>query len=569
MLLDDPLSAGTIIRDFNRYFLVDQHVGKFLFDECILGGPLSTKTRLLVTHQLHILPKCDYIYVLSKDGQISEHGTFADLISTGLDFSNLIQNYKGQDEEGRGENLEKEMEKPAPEAAKTFSPIVKKGREMMQKEERTTGSVSRRVWFTYFNAAGGNFFIVSCFCIVTLIQCITVANNYWLVVWTNNSIQSLSQIDYVLIYLGLSVALAIVSYGFGVFMGYSGVRAGRNLHEDAIRRIVRAPTSFYDSTPLGRIINRFSKDLDVIDNILMDSFRMFLNTLFSTIATFLLIIVATPWFVLPLVPVCFIYFHVLNVYRANSRELKRIDSIARSPLFALLGETLAGISTIRAYGEVDRFVKETDARIENSISPSYYQFSAIRWLSFRFEFLGSLLLFFAALFGVIGRDKGNISPAMLGLSLSYALQVTMALNWCARQFTETEIGMNCVERLYHYGHEIEVEAAPIVENNRPDKPWPLQGKIEFKKVEMKYLPELPSVLKRISFTLEPQTKTGIVGRTGSGKSSLIQAVFRFIEICNGVIEIDGVDISKIGLKDLRSKIAISMCSFFGKISLPL
>jgi ATP-binding cassette subfamily C (CFTR/MRP) protein 1 len=339
-------------------------------------------------------------------------------------------------------------------------------------------------------------------------------------------------------------------------MGYAGVRAGKNLHDNAFYRILFAPTKFYDSTPLGRIINRFSKDQDNIDNTLMDSFRMFLNTFFSTIATFVLIISATPWFVLPLVPVFYLYYYVQNIYRANSRELKRIDSIARSPLFALLGETLTGISTIRAYGEVDRFVSETLLRIETSICPSYLSSSAIRWMSMRFELLGSILLFFAAMFGVIARKSSDFSAAVLGLSLAYALSVTMSINWCARQFTETEVAMNSVERLHYYGSEIEIEAAPIVANNRPDSQWPQQGSIVFENVEMKYLPELPLVLHKISFEIKSQEKIGIVGRTGSGKSSIIQAVFRFIEICGGKISIDGVDVSKIGLKDLRKSIGI-------------
>ena len=540
MLLDDPLSA------------VDSHVGSFLFENCI-SGCLKNKTRVLVTHQLQVLSKVDYIYVM-KDGKIQEEGSFDDLMAKKLDFSNLIQSYGGEKKE---QSLDMHVDAtvdPTKEAA--VKSTNDKRRDLMSKEERTTGIVHKKIWMTYFNAAGGASFIFGCFFIITIIQSILVANNYWLVIWTNNTIKTLSQLNYVLIYLGLSVAAALGSYLFGVFMAYSGIKGSKNLHNDAFFRILFAPTSFFDSTPLGRIINRFSKDQDTVDNSLMDSFRMFLNTLFSTIATFLLIIVATPLFIAPLIPCLAVYYLILSVYRANSRELKRIDSISRSPLFSLLGETLAGLPTIRAYGEIDRFVKETNSRIENSIAPSYYQFSAIRWLSLRFELLGSLLLFFAAIFGVIARNSSNFSGAILGLSLSYALQVTMALNWCARQFTDTEIGMNAVERLHYYGHEISIEAPSEIPETAPSLSWPEKGTVSFKEVDMKYLPGLPLVLRKISLYIVDKEKLGIVGRTGSGKSSIIQAVFRFIEICRGTIEIDGVDISKIGLSNLRSKIAI-------------
>ena len=416
VLLDDPLSA------------VDSHVGQFLFENCITGS-LGRKTRVLVTHQLQVLPKVDYIYVL-ENGHIREEGTFADLMAKQLDFSALIKNYGGDEKKNSDGKNESTVDRDAvnPKKLATLaSPLGASHRDLMSKEERTTGNVRGKVWMTYFNAAGGVPFILGCFTIITIVQSVLVANNYWLVIWTNNTISSLSQMNYVLVYLGLSLAAAIGSYLFGVFMAYSGIRGSKNLHDDALRRILYAPTSFYDATPLGRIINRFAKDQDTIDNTLMDAFRMFLNTLFSTIATFLLIIVATPLFIAPLVPALVVYYVVLSIYRANSRELKRIDSIARSPLFALLGETLAGLPTIRAYGEVGRFVTETNTRIENSIAPSYYQFSAIRWLSLRFELLGSLLLFFAALLGVIARNSSSFSGAILGLSLSYALQVTMSL----------------------------------------------------------------------------------------------------------------------------------------------
>ncbi|KAJ3202462.1 hypothetical protein HDU67_000543, partial [Dinochytrium kinnereticum] len=239
---------------------------------------------------------------------------------------------------------------------------------------------------------------------------------------------------------------------------------------------------------------------------------------------------------------------------ASSRELKRLDSVSRSPLYANFGETLTGLPTIRAYREQDRFIRNNDTSTNANNSPYFLLLTAQRWLGLRLEILGGLLVFFAALFGILA--KSTIDPGLLGLSLSYALQVTQILNWCIRQFTETEIAMNAVERVEHYGFHIEVEAEAVVEGNRPEKGWPVKGDIEFKGVEMRYAPELPLVLKGVSFVIGDGEKVGVVGRTGSGKSSLMQALFRMVEPCGGEIVVDKISSQTIGLRDLRSRLAI-------------
>jgi ATP-binding cassette, subfamily C (CFTR/MRP), member 1 len=543
VMMDDPLSA------------VDAHVARHLFETCLLGA-LKGKTRVLVTHQLHFLPQVDYILVM-KDGLIAEQGTFEDLTKSNGEFSTLMNTYGIKEEEQVEEDsdfIDTNKSDALERIEKMLVDSKEEARELMQKEDRSTGTVKGKVRNTYFNATGGVGFVIFTALVLLILQSIRIGNDYWLVLWTNNSFPGLNQEYYILVYIAWGIALSLFTFSFGVCLAYGGNRAARRLNEEATARLLRAPTSFFDSTPLGRIINRFAKDQDAIDNTLMDSFQMFLNTFANAIGTFALIISATPWFALPLLPVLTMYYFIQKKYRETSRELKRLDSIIRSPLYALLGETLNGLPTIRAYGEQSRFINNNNDLIDHSVSPSYLLFSAARWLGVRFEILGTVLLLFAALFGIIGRDY--ISAAVIGISLSYALQVTSTINWCIRQFTEVEIAMNAVERVSYYSYQLEQEAPSEVEEHKPQQEWPCEGTIVFDQVEMKYAPDLPLVLKGVSFSISSNEKIGIVGRTGSGKSSLMQSLFRMVEPSGGKILIDGIDISILGLTDLRSKLGI-------------
>ncbi|KAJ3190722.1 hypothetical protein HK101_008433 [Irineochytrium annulatum] len=556
-LLDDPLSA------------VDAHatrlngrlqVGKFLMEECILGA-LAGKTRVLVTHQLHFLSKVDHVIVM-RDGQIVEQGSYSGLLEAKGEFATLIKNY-GAEEDGeteaerkdrRKENLKDEKEK----LEKLGDAVLnqsKPGKDIMKEEDRATGTVSGKVWWAYLVAAGKYQFLFGLIFCLLFLQITRVGNDLWLVWWSEDLFAGrFSLSGYIGVYVGWGIAQAFSTYLFGIFFAYAGTRAARVLHSAAITRILRAPSSFYDTTPLGRIINRFAKDQDSIDNSLADAYRMFVNTLATSLSTFILICYATPLFVVPLVPLLGVYYFMQAVYRKTSRELKRLDSTTRSPLYANFGETLTGLPTIRAYREQDRFIKNNDVSTDTNNMPYYMLLTAQRWLGLRLETLGAILVFFAATFGILA--KGSISPALVGLSLSYALQVTQILNWCIRQFTDTEIAMNAVERVQHYGYEVEVEADAINPNNRTPEGWPAKGTISFKGVEMQYGPDLPLVLKGVDFDIRDREKVGVVGRTGSGKSSLMQSLFRMVEISSGSIVVDGINVHEIGLRDLRVGLAI-------------
>ncbi|KAI9346900.1 hypothetical protein BDR26DRAFT_892813 [Obelidium mucronatum] len=541
VLIDDPLSA------------VDAHVGKHLFERCIRGA-LGSRTRILVTHQLHFLPQCDKIVVM-KEGEIAEQGTYQELIANGGDFAKMIASYGSEDHGAAESNAESDSEE-ALTREREFAELEKvleskkTGKDIMTVEDQETGNVAAHVWLNYVNASGGMFgFVLPLFFILLVFLLSRVGNDMWLTWWTNRNFD-LTNVQYIIGYVAFGAIMTVATFGYALFFAYSGTRASRNLHEKALERILRAPTSFYDTTPLGRILNRFSRDVDAIDNQLAFSFRQLISQVGITVSTFIVMCAALPWFTGAVIPALIIYYWIAAVYRTTARELKRLDSTSKSPLYANFGETLVGIATIRAYNDQVRFTKRNDEITDSNNSPYFLLMTGQNWLSLRLQLVGSLLVLCAALIGVTSE---TISPSFFGLTLSYSLSVTQILSMTIQNFTQTEIAMNSVERIEVYAYNIPVEADAIVKDNRPPKEWPQNGTIEFKEVVMRYAPSLPIVLNNVSFQIRDKEKVGIVGRTGSGKSSLMQALFRMVEVSSGKMFIDGIDIGAIGLSDLRSR----------------
>jgi len=313
------------------------------------------------------------------------------------------------------------------------------------------------------------------------------------------------------------------------------------------------PMSFFDTTPAGRILNRFSKDQYAVDQSLPRTISMFVVILFAAVSILLVIGVVTPFFLTAVIPLTYIYVLVQQYYIRSSRELKRLDSVSKSPIFSHFDETLNGVATIRAFKRSDDFISENEGRLDTNQRAYFISTTANRWLGIRLELLGAVVVGLASLFCVIERE--NIDAGSAGLSLTYALQTTALLNWLVRMYTETESQMVAVERLVEYSR-IPTEAPAIIAHRSPPKNWPSQGEIVFKDFKLRYRKGLELILRGITCTIKPQEKIGVVGRTGAGKSTLMLALFRLVEPADGSITIDGVDISTIGLKDLRSRISI-------------
>ncbi|KAI1320479.1 hypothetical protein EDD11_000864 [Mortierella claussenii] len=562
VLLDDPLSA------------VDAHVGKYLFKHCIMGA-LQGKTRVLVTHQLHVLPQVDYV-ICMKDGEIVERGTFYELMANEGEFSSLMKAHGGiEDIEKDGEEGEEASDDHSVDSAITTGAEKvleanideKKGtgdkkddaapagkrKALMSQEERATGSVDGKIYKDYVKAAGGTYLLPTLLLLLIATQIAKVGNDLWLSYWTKDRFKE-SQKFYMVLYAVWGLAQGLFQFINGFYFSLAGARAAKVLHHKALKNIFRAPSSFFDTTPLGRIINRFSKDVDACDNLLSESYRMFTGTASIVLSTFILISVIFPYFLVPLVPMLILYYYAAVYYRSSSRELKRIDSILRSSLYAHFSETLSGLATIRAYREQERFIERNAYFIDLENRPYFMSYSIQRWLGVRLETIANTLVLCTSLLGVFGRF--SVDPSTIGLVLSYSMSVTGTFNWCVRQYAEVENNMNAVERLHHYAEELSVEAPAIIPDNRPVDSWPSTGAISIRHLEMRYRPELPSVLHNLSLDIKGGEKIGVVGRTGAGKSSIMMALFRLVEPTQGTMEIDGVDICKLGLFDLRTRLAI-------------
>ncbi|KAJ3362294.1 hypothetical protein HDU91_003500 [Kappamyces sp. JEL0680] len=555
-LFDDALSA------------VDAHVGRHIFDR-VLGpqGLLKDKARLFVTHGIHYLPNADHICMLAN-GSIGECGTYADLMEAkGLVYG-LVRDFgkkPTETEEAAKEEKEEEKTVQPGTAASVAKKIDTAIAGLMTKEESAKGSVDWQVYRSYAESCG--IYSVIFFIIIAIVtQALSVSQNVLLSQWAaynDRNEMSLhvfvkSDVFYWLFAygaLGISSSIFLVLQVLFAWV-YCGIQSARVLHITLLENVLRLPQSFFDTTPLGRILNRFSKDQYTVDEVLPRSFLGYFRTMFVVISVLAVNALGNPYYVLFAIPLAFIYAYFQRFYLATSRELKRLDSTSRSPIYSNFQETLYGVTSIRAYGQQLRFIKDMEDRVDYNQKAYYPSVSSNRWLAVRLEFIGALIVFGSAALGVgaLYIDR-KTSSAVIGLMLVYSLSVTQTLNWMVRQSCEIETNIVSVERIKEY-IELPQEAPAEIPGSAPPASWPVSGMIEFQNYSTRYRPELPLVVTDLSFTVQPREKVGIVGRTGAGKSSITMALFRIIEASGGRILIDGVDVSKIGLWNLRRQLSI-------------
>ncbi|KAG2181050.1 hypothetical protein INT43_008632 [Umbelopsis isabellina] len=341
-----------------------------------------------------------------------------------------------------------------------------------------------------------------------------------------------------------------------VFVQYYGsLKASRILYKQLLDKVLRAPIRFFDTTPVGRIMNRFAKDFEVVDTGLTSRLGAVVQNTIGCLSVFVVIFSVTPAFLLAAVIICGLFYSVAAMYIRCSRELKRLDSITRSPVYSHFGETLMGLSTIRAFGAEYRFMTDNLKKIDGNIRPFWFLWGGNRWLSVRADFIGALIAMVAGVLLLYRLSVGSLEAGLAGLSLSWALQFVPQVNWLVRNYTQVEMDLNSVERIQEY-LELDEEPPTIITNSRPSAAWPTEGKLSIKNLHIRYASDLETVLRGLTFETKPREKIGVVGRTGSGKSTLAMSLFRFVDPVEGSIEIDGVDITTIGTEDLRSRLTI-------------
>ncbi|XP_054955342.2 multidrug resistance-associated protein 1 isoform X6 [Pan paniscus] len=582
-LFDDPLSA------------VDAHVGKHIFEN-VIGpkGMLKNKTRILVTHGMSYLPQVDVIIVMSG-GKISEMGSYQELLARDGAFAEFLRTYASTEQEQDAENGVTGVSGPGKEAkqmengmlvtdsagkqlqrqlssSSSYSGDISRHHnstaelqkaeakkeetwKLMEADKAQTGQVKLSVYWDYMKAIG----LFISFLSIFLFMCNHVsalASNYWLSLWTDDPIVNGTQEHTKVrlsVYGALGISQGIAVFGYSMAVSIGGILASRCLHVDLLHSILRSPMSFFERTPSGNLVNRFSKELDTVDSMIPEVIKMFMGSLFNVIGACIVILLATPIAAIIIPPLGLIYFFVQRFYVASSRQLKRLESVSRSPVYSHFNETLLGVSVIRAFEEQERFIHQSDLKVDENQKAYYPSIVANRWLAVRLECVGNCIVLFAALFAVISRH--SLSAGLVGLSVSYSLQVTTYLNWLVRMSSEMETNIVAVERLKEYS-ETEKEAPWQIQETAPPSSWPQVGRVEFRNYCLRYREDLDFVLRHINVTINGGEKVGIVGRTGAGKSSLTLGLFRINESAEGEIIIDGINIAKIGLHDLRFKITI-------------
>uniref|UniRef100_A0A7S1NHE9 ATP-dependent transporter ycf16 n=1 Tax=Eutreptiella gymnastica TaxID=73025 RepID=A0A7S1NHE9_9EUGL len=422
---------------------------------------------------------------------------------------------------------------------------------MILEEARAEGTtLTAANIMSYVGALGGLAVLLQCSFVYALLECCRLGNVFWLAWWSEGR-WDLAISSWLGVYALWSVGQSACSLINLMFLAHRGVQAARNLHDTMLLRIIKAPILFFDSTPIGRIVNRFSKDQRLVDTGILPTVSLCLSALANLVSTVIVVGINTPYTFIVFVPISFIFLQTQAQYRRAAREIKRMESTTRSPVYSQFGETLTGMATIRAYEAQTHMETINSGHLLNNQRFQWAGFALNRWLSMKLEFLGGIIILSAGCFAVL--QSNQLGAPLLGLTLSQTFQVTGLLSLLNRLFADLENAFTSVERIKEYQ---EVAQESDVATTTPPPTWPTQGCITFENVEMRYRPDIPPSLKGVTFQIRPAEKVGVVGRTGAGKSTLLVALYRLSELTSGTIYIDGVDISQVDLATLRQAISI-------------
>ncbi|CAG8457297.1 10170_t:CDS:10, partial [Acaulospora morrowiae] len=600
IIIDDCLSA------------VDSHTAKHIYEQCLMGGLMKNRTQILVTHHVGLCIRGAAKVVVMKDGQIIGEGSSDKILNTGL-LGEVALNDDGDKED----IIENVIDNKGADLQKRNQCAHEGDGKLIKEETKAEGTVEWKIYKLYFKASGGFLFWLFLILMFILTQFLQVSQDWWIREWTkaydtisdlirgfilsiSSTISSLDvtsfvsdsyltektlslpqlalssinspsghkplssnmsafdqsvNVDY---YIGIYVLIGLFTTVIATIRSYcmfiGSLAASRKLHNAILDRVLFAKIRFFDTTPIGRIMNRFSKDMETIDQNLSPVAMFLLYSCVATMSVIFVISCVMPQFLIAGLFIAAVYVLIGTYYLSTSRDLKRMESVSRSPIYALFGETITGVATIRAFGAETRLMKRILTLADANNRPYIFNWACNRWLNTRVDVAGGLVSLTTGVIVLYSLSNG-MDSGLAGLALIYALNFTGHIIWVLRMYAVQEMNMNSVERVQEY-LTLEEEPPRIINNSRPPANWPSRGDILVDNLVMQYAPENPPVLKEISFHVRPSEKVGIVGRTGSGKSTLAVSFFRFMEPTSGRIFIDGIDISTLGLFDLRSRLTI-------------
>jgi len=544
LVVDDPLSA------------VDAKVGRRIFDDALVRlGVQRGKCVVLATHQHQYVH--DHQCVLVEKGRVRHVGTYSDCVRASKG------KLKSHDADTVTSLAETAKDPPMKESDTrvdiTVPPGKDSGKTNRVGEANVQGVVGMSTYLDYFRAMGGLWVGVCLFLLFSVTQTTVLFTVATFGRWAEMDGEEQSDWDIVGLSLGLTT-LVICLATFRAFLSFQlTVEASRRLHNRMARAVLRSKIEFFDTNPLGRVLNRFSADVGSNDDQLPPTLFDFSVLAFVVVGSVITALVTLPFTIVAIPPLMWYFISVRRVFVTSTRELKRLEGLARSPIFAMLSESLGGIATIRANNYLDYFrLKFKEAH--DAHTRAFFSFiAASRWVGFRMDSIMVLFIITLSYLSVLvhHEDWFQIDPSVLGLSLSMLLQLAGLFQWCIRQSAEVVNQMVSIERVLAFG-KLEPEAALKLEGDKDlqNIGWPQKGEIVIGDLVARYRKGLPTVLDGVSVTVPAGSRVGIVGRTGSGKSTLTQALFRLLEPESGKIVIDGVDITSMGLHALRTNISV-------------
>ncbi|OQR99803.1 hypothetical protein ACHHYP_04419 [Achlya hypogyna] len=527
-LLDDVLAA------------VDAHVGARIVRECLLRA-LRSKVVLLTTNAVSAVQVADSVVVLDEGTTVV--GAFVAMTSHPY-VAQMLATSGAPPVEGPTVAV--------PEVAPLPEPVT--STKLIKDEDRTRGQVTASVYGVWLRACGGWPTVAFVLAVYVAAEAVSVAGTVWLSYWSEHVSPDTLQL-YLGIFVALQLGYVVCIFMRAVVLYLASVRGSQTLFRSMLLRVVAAPMVFFETTPQGRLANRFSADVYTADESLPATWSSLLVTAITVVFTVGTIVGVTPLFALILLPTGYAYLACQRYYLQTSRELQRLESMSKSPVLSLFGEALEGLSTIRAAGASPAFAARFEALVNRNVQALWLNYSVNCWLTLRLEIAGTIVASFAGLCAVWQHSAGAdaMFAGLAGVSLSYAFTMTKYMTQSVTNYSNLQTQMIAVERMETYTR------LPVEGNASTDAlafPWPTAGAVAFEGVALRYQPHMPRVLQNVSFTVPAAAKVGVVGRTGAGKSSLVVALMRLVDVEGGRITIDGVDTASIPLRCLRNAISI-------------